>query len=90
MFIIIVIVTSVLCTVYFISLCPNRLSYRVNLIQFLRRIDLVDRGQFWLGGLVSCGILALIIFAGIFSIQYIQQYPIEQMKSSSMLSLIHI
>jgi hypothetical protein len=83
MFITIGIVTFFLIMIRFLSLLPCMLNYHLKVLRAFKYVDLVGRGHLWIGGLVSCGIFVLIVFATLFSFKYIHLYPIEQINYSS-------
>lgn len=83
MFMVISIVTLFFIIISVFSLFTRMLHYRLRIIRIFKHVDLVGEGHLWIGGLVSCGILVLIIFATLFSLKYTQLYPMEQIKYSS-------
>ncbi|CAF1118135.1 unnamed protein product [Adineta ricciae] len=47
-----------------------------------RHTDLIGEGELWVGGLASFSVIVLVIFACIFSQNYVKQYPIETSSDS--------
>jgi hypothetical protein len=56
--------------------------YRSKILQCLEHIDLIGHGHCWIGGIISCGICVLVIFAALFSMKFIYLYPFEEIKQS--------
>ncbi|UJR19957.1 hypothetical protein I4U23_023089 [Adineta vaga] len=82
MFIIISITLLLLFVVFVCSFFPTTFRYRSKIHKILSHIDLITEGQFWLGGVASCGIFVLVIFALLFSFEYMNLYPIENFRQA--------
>jgi hypothetical protein len=64
---------------------PRMTRYRLKILHSFKHIDLIGHGQLWIGGIVSCGICVFVIFAGLFSVNFIHLYPFEEIKRSSLI-----
>ena len=62
---------------------PKTLHFRIRIIRALERVDLIGEGRLWIGGVASCGIFVLVIFAALFSMEYLNLYPIEDVRNSA-------
>ncbi|CAF1388015.1 unnamed protein product [Rotaria sordida] len=54
---------------------PRSHQVRHHVKEIFRKIDLINEGKMWIGGLVSLAIIVLLSFAYTFSIRFYQQYP---------------
>ncbi|CAF1390084.1 unnamed protein product [Rotaria sordida] len=54
---------------------PRGHQVRHHVKKIFRKIDLINEGKMWIGGLVSLAIMVLLLFAYTFSIRFYQQYP---------------
>ncbi|CAF3549967.1 unnamed protein product [Adineta steineri] len=61
---------------------PRGKKLRTLLKCIFRHTDLIGEGELWVGGLASFSVIALVIFACIFSKDYSKQYPIETSSDS--------
>jgi hypothetical protein len=68
-----------------IAFFPRMSRYRSKIHHSFKRIDLIGHGHFWIGGIVSCGICVFMIFAALFSVNFIHLYPFEEIKRSSLI-----
>ena len=57
---------------------PQCHRHRTRIKQFFRQTDFIGQGEFWIGGLMSFSILVLLVFAFLFSNEYVSLYPIEE------------
>lgn len=71
---------------FYLHFFRTTLRYRLKIIRFLEHIDLIGEDRHWIGGIASSGIFVLVFFTGLFSIQYINQYPIEDINGDSSFS----
>jgi len=62
---------------------PRGRRVRTLLKCIFRHTDLIGEGELWVGGLASFSVLVLVSFAGVFSKNYLKQYPIETSSDSS-------
>lgn len=60
----------------------GRTHYRL-FVRILKHTDLIGEGELWFGGLVSFGLLVLIIFSLWFGLIFLKQYPIETASPSN-------
>ena len=56
---------------------PRSKAVRHQLKSFFKHADLINEGEYWVGGLASFCVLVLVIFAYAFSANFLKQYPIE-------------
>ena len=63
---------------------PKSHRHRMLIKQFFRQTDVIGQGEFWIGGLMSFSLFVLIIFAFLFSNEYVSLYPIEEAHDPSM------
>jgi hypothetical protein len=57
---------------------PKSHRHRKLVKQIFRQTDFIGQGEFWIGGLMSFSLLVLVIFAFLFSNEYVSLYPIEE------------
>ena len=78
-----VIICIILMGVLKIYISHPRAKYvRRRLKWCFRHVDLINEGEFWLGGLLSFCVIVLVSFAYAFSAKFLQQYPIETSSDS--------
>ncbi|CAM4911287.1 unnamed protein product [Rotaria socialis] len=65
------------------KLFPSHHIIRNQTKQWFRRVDLVGKGEMWIGGLASAAIIVLVVSACTFSNAYLSQYPIEHVTKNS-------
>ncbi|CAF1038482.1 unnamed protein product, partial [Didymodactylos carnosus] len=61
---------------------PKAKYTRQMLRTIFKQMDLIGKGELWIGGLVSFSLMALLCFAYAFSSAYYNQYPIEKVGPS--------
>lgn len=49
---------------------------------YFKHADLINEGEYWIGGLASLCVLVLVTFAYTFSARFLKQYPIERTSDS--------
>jgi len=76
------IVTSIGMLVLFIigilKFFPKSHRHRTMIKQIFRQTDFIGQGEFWIGGLMSFSLFVLLIFAFLFTNEYVSLYPIEE------------
>jgi hypothetical protein len=76
------IVTSIGMLVLFIigilKFFPKSHRHRTVIKQIFRQTDFIGQGEFWIGGLMSFSLFVLLIFAFLFTNEYVSLYPIEE------------
>ena len=61
---------------------PRSKQIRTYLKWFFKHTDLINEGEFWLGGLASFCVIVLVSFGYAFSAKFLKQYPIETASDS--------
>jgi hypothetical protein len=80
-----IVVTSVaifiLIVMGILKFIPRIMKHRAFILRIFRQTDLIGKGELWIGGVVSFGVIVLVSFAYIFSNSYIRLYPIEDIHN---------
>ncbi|CAF3826863.1 unnamed protein product [Adineta steineri] len=83
--IVLIIVIFILLIIGVLKFFPQSHKHRIMIKQIFRQTDFIGQGEFWIGGLMSFSLLVLLVFAFLFSNEYVNLYPIEEPTNSKMI-----
>lgn len=84
MLIVITIVMLILFIIGILKFSPKSHRHRALIKQIFRQTDFIGEGEFWIGGLMSFSLFVLLVFAFLFSNEYVSLYPIEEANDPNM------
>jgi hypothetical protein len=78
------IVILILIIIGILKFFPKSYRHRTVIKQIFRKTDFIGQGEFWIGGLMSFSLFVLLVFAFLFTNEYVSLYPIEEANDPKM------
>jgi hypothetical protein len=72
----------VLLIIQILKFFPKIHQHRKVVKNIFRQADFIGQGEFWIGGLMSFSLFVLLVFAFLFTNEYVNLYPIEEVGDS--------